>query len=295
MMLDLGAIAERPVFVATMALALVLTKTVVITGLGLLIRMPWRRALALGLLLSQGGEFGFVLFAQAQDGMLIAPEAASLFGAVVTISMATTPFLIMATRRIRAETSESGETREGPSQDGTGALVVGYGRFGQRVAQMLVAAGIRVTIVDRDVNMIDMAAGHGARVYFGDGTRIDMLRQAGAADAKAILFCIDKDQADPELVGEVSEHFPDAAVFVRAFDRRGVIRLATTPAEFVVRELFESAIAMARKALDRLGEGREAIDSAEKAFRERDCERLELQIDSGDVRAARDRIFAQRD
>ncbi|AKM09836.1 cation:proton antiporter domain-containing protein [Croceicoccus naphthovorans] len=294
MLLDLSAIAERPAFVALMALALIATKTAVIFAIGLLIRMEWRNALALGLLLSQGGEFGFVLFAQAQDGLLIAPEAASLFGAVVTISMAATPFLMMIMKRFRAA-PDAGAEREGPSADGASAVVVGYGRFGQTVAQMLVAAGIRVTIIDSDVEMIDVANNFGARVYFGDGTRIDLLRQAGAHDARAVLFCMDGEGAGPDLISAVREHFPDTAIFVRAFDRRGVIRLAGTPADFVVREMFESAIAMARKALEKLGESLEAIDEAESAYRERDCDRMEQQISSGDLRSARDRIFVQED
>lgn len=296
MMLDLSAIAERPAFVALMAIGLIAVKSGVIFTIGLVLRMPWRSALALGLLLSQGGEFGFVLFAQAQDGLLIAPEAASLFGAVVTLSMAATPFLMMATRRIRARPGNViEEPRAGPTADGASALVVGYGRFGQTVAQMLVAGGIRVTIIDRDVSLIDLAEGHGARVYFGDGTRIDLLRQAGAAEAKAILFCLDGDQAGPELIGSVREHFPDAAVFVRSYDRRGVLRLAATPADYVVREMFESAIAMARRALRGLGESEESVTEAEQAYRERDCERMELQIESGDFLTARDRIFVQKD
>ncbi|RVQ68722.1 sodium:proton exchanger [Croceicoccus ponticola] len=296
MMLDLSAIADRPVFVALMALGVILTKSAVITAIALVIRMPWRRALALGLLLSQGGEFGFVLFAQAQDGLLIAPEAASLFGAVVTISMAATPFLMMATRRIRAEAQNADDAqREGPQPDGASAVVVGYGRFGQTVTQMLVAAGIRVTIVDRDVELIDIAREYGAQVFFGDGTRIDLLRQAGAEQARAILFCLDRDQIEPDLVSAVREQFPDAAIFVRAFDRRSVLRLSGTPVDFVVRELFESAIAMGRSALEKLGESLQGIDEAESAYRERDCERMERQIDSGDIHTARDRIFVQRD
>jgi len=296
MLVDLTAIAERPGFVIGMALALIVTKTLVIGGLGLALKMPWRGALALGLLLSQGGEFGFVLFAQAQDGLLIAPEAASLFTAIVVISMAATPFLMKLNRRIRQpELAEGEQEREGPSADGASALVVGYGRFGQTVAQMLVAANIRVTIIDRDVGMIDTAEQYGARVYFGDGTRIDLLRQAGAAEARAIMFCLDGDQVEPELIGSVREHFPGAAIYVRVFDRRSVVRLAAAPADLAVRELFESAIRMTRIALERLGESEEAIEAAEAAYRDADCERMEMQIESGEMRTARDRIFVQKE
>ncbi|RZM05875.1 MAG: sodium:proton exchanger, partial [Sphingomonas sp.] len=173
MMLDLPAIGERPLFVAGMALALIATKAVVIFAIGMAFRMPWRGSLALGLLLSQGGEFGFVLFAQAQNGFLIAPEAASLFGAIVTVSMATTPFLMGATRRFRAEPIVEDGTRDGPMADGANAIVVGYGRFGQTVGQMLGAQRIPVTLIDRDIEMIDVAGEFGAKVYYGDGTRLD--------------------------------------------------------------------------------------------------------------------------
>jgi monovalent cation:proton antiporter-2 (CPA2) family protein len=293
MMLNLQAIAERPMFVAGMALMLIAVKTGVIFAVGLAFRMTWRSALALGVLLSQGGEFGFVLFAKAQQAYLIDPEAASLFGAIVTLSMATTPFLMAATRRFReAPVDREEDDREGPSSDGASALVVGYGRFGQTVAQMLNASNIPVTLIDTDIEMIDVAGGFGAKVYFGDGTRIDLLRQAGADDAELILFCIDGDQLTAEMVEAVHGAFPRAAIYVRSYDRRAMIRLSGTPAT-VVREVLESAMRMARMALERLEVSPEAIDRAEDMYRARDKERLNKQIETGDVRAARDRIITQ--
>ena len=292
MMLDLHAIAERPLFVLTMALALIAAKAVVIGGMGLAVGMNWRGALALGLLLSQGGEFGFVLFAQAQNAYLISPEAASLFGAIVTLSMATTPFLMSATQRFR-EIPVKREEREGPSADGANALVVGYGRFGQTVAQMLIASEMPVTLIDTDIEMIDVAGDFGAKVYFGDGTRLDLLRQAGAGEAELILFCIDGDQLTAEFVESVHTAFPAASIYARAFDRRTVIRLQGTPANYLVREVMESAVKMARLALDNLGVRMEDIDRAEDMYRARDKERLKLQIESGDIRTAQDRIFTE--
>ena len=293
MMLDLGAIAERPWFVFGMALALIATKTAVITAIGLAFRMTWRSALALGLLLSQGGEFGFVLFAQAQGALLIGDEAASLFGAVVTLSMAATPFLMALTGRVRTEPASKGEEREGPEDQTAGALVVGYGRFGQTVAQTLMAGGITVTLIDNDVEMIDVAEQFGAKVYFGDGTRLDLLRQAGAAEAELILFCIDGDQIEPDLVHAVHAAFPGAAIYVRGYDRRSVMKLSDTPAEYVVREVLESARAMARMALAKLGLGEQAIQQAEEIYRATDKERLSKQIAAGDIRAAREIILTQ--
>lgn len=292
MMLDLGAIADRPLFVFGLAAGLIVVKAAVIVALGLAFRMRWRGALALGLLLSQGGEFGFVLFAAAQDALLISPEAASLFGAIVTLSMATTPFLMTITRRIRAEPGTAGQVREGPGGRGGGgaratALVVGYGRFGQTVAQTLIAAGIPVTLIDRDVALIDLAQEFDAKVYFGDGTRLDLLRQAGAAEAQLILFCIDRDQVEPALAQAVREAFPQAAVYVRAFDRRSVMLLHGSPIDGVVREVLESALAMARMGLERLGLSEAEIERAEATWRRIDAERLKAQSEAGDLHAPR--------
>lgn len=293
MMLDLGAIAERPLFVIGMALALIATKTAIIFGIGIVFRMGWRAALGLGVLLSQGGEFGFVLFAQATSAYLIAPDAASLFGAVVTLSMATTPFLMGLTRRLREAPIVTGE-RNGPSADGANALIVGYGRFGQTVGQMLIANDIPVTLIDTDIEMIDIAGEFGAKVYYGDGTRLDVLRQAGAADAEMILFCLDGDQVSPELIEAVHEAFPRAAIYVRAFDRRALIKLKSGPARLVVREVMESAVKMARAAMAGLDVPREEIDRAEEMYRARDKERLRLQIEAGDLRAARALVASQQ-
>jgi glutathione-regulated potassium-efflux system protein KefB len=284
MMLDLHAIAERPFFVLGMAAALIITKTAIITGIGLAFKMRWRGALALGLLLSQGGEFGFVLFAQAQNAMLVQPEAASLFGAIVTLSMATTPFLMSATARLRTEPG-SKEVRDGPTADGSNALIVGYGRFGQTVGQMLSGAGVPVTLIDMDIEMIDVAGTFGAKVYYGDGTRLDLLRQAGAAEAELILFCIDGDQLSAELIESVHEAFPQAAIFARTYDRRALLKLKGSPVAGVVREVLDSAVRMARMALDNIGVSAEHIDRTEDLYRKRDNERLRAQFETGDLRA----------
>jgi CPA2 family monovalent cation:H+ antiporter-2/glutathione-regulated potassium-efflux system protein KefB len=292
MMLDLHAIADRPFFVIGMALALIATKAAIVFGIGMAFKMKWRGALALGLLLSQGGEFGFVLFAQAQHAFLIEPQAASLFGAIVTLSMATTPFLMMVTQRIRAEPIVAGE-RDAPTADGANALIVGYGRFGQTVAQMLIAQGVPVTLIDTDIEMIDIAGEFGAKVYYGDGTRMDLLRQAGAAEAELILFCMDGDQVSADLVTGVHEAFPAASIYVRAFDRRSVIKLKGAPVEYVVREVLESAVKMGRMALASLGVEEGEIDRTEDTYRRSDRERLRAQVEAGDIRAARAMMITQ--
>jgi CPA2 family monovalent cation:H+ antiporter-2/glutathione-regulated potassium-efflux system protein KefB len=286
MSLDLHVVVARPFFVLGMAAALILAKTLVVMALGLVVGMRWRPAFALGLLLSQGGEFAFVLFAQGTAGAVIAPAAASLFGAIVTLSMATTPFLMSVTRRFRAEPLDTRD-RDGPKADGANALIVGYGRFGQTVAQILHAQGVPLTLIDTDVEMIDIAGEFGAKVYYGDGTRLDLLRQAGAADAELILFCMDGDQLEPAMLDEVHRAFPRACIFVRAYDRRAVIKLTDAPIHYAVREVLESAVQMARRALTSIDVDAEAIGRAEAAYRGRDRERLRVQIEGGDIRAGK--------
>ena len=293
MLLDLGAIAERPGFVFGMAAALIAVKTAAIFAICLVFRMNWRPAFGLGLLLSQGGEFGFVLFIAARQALLITGEAASLFAAIVTVSMATTPFLMAVTRRLRAEPVKGDQVREAPHDQTANALVVGYGRFGQTVAQTLMAGGIGVTLVDSDVEMIDVAEQFGAKVYFGDGTRLDLLRQAGAADAELILFCIDGDQIEAPFLDGVHRAFPGAAIYVRGFDRRSVMKLSDSPAEYVVREVLESALRMARMALEKLGLSEQAIEHAETLYRATDRERLSKQIATGDIAAAREKVLTE--
>ena len=292
MVLDLSAVAERPVFVVSMALALVAVKTGVIFAIARATGFAPVKALALGMLLSQGGEFGFVLFAQATDALLIDPAVASLASAVVTVSMATTPFLMIFARWLRDRASARGlvmeETRRLPL--GT-AIVVGYGRFGQTVAQMLAGHGCGVTIIDKKPEQIELSQQFDVTVYYGDGLRLDLLRSAGAEEARLICFCTDDAAMGAEELAPVQQAFPDAALLVRAFDRRQLIALAPLEDAQVVREVYESAICMGRLALGVLGAEAELVDLVEREYRDTDVERLRLQTETGDLEAAKDMIY----
>ncbi len=291
MMLDLHVIAERPLFVIAMALAVIATKTAVMFGVARMFGVSNRGALGFGLLLSQGGEFAFVLFAQASDALLIRPEAASLFGAIVTLSMATTPFLMMFSSRFLTP-PPSKEERPGP--DGglsPAAIIVGYGRFGQTVAQMLLAAGVRLSLIDRKIEQIDVARKFDVTVHYGDGTRIDLLRQAGADEARAIIFCVDGDGLGKSALRPILNAFPNTAILVRAYDRRHMMELADLDLTGAVRETFESAVLLGREALESLGIGPANVDTIEAEYRRRDGSRLEAQIASGDITVRRDMMF----
>ncbi len=291
MMLDLHVIAERPLFIIAMALAVVATKTLVMFGIARAFGVSNRGALGFGLLLSQGGEFAFVLFSQARDALLIQPEAASLFGAIVTLSMATTPFLMMFSGRF-VKAMPKAEERAGPeSGDLPTAIVVGYGRFGQTVAQMLMAAGTRVSLIDNNASQIDRSSKLGANVHYGDGTRVDLLRQAGAEQARAIIFCLDGDGLGKKELQPVLNAFPNVAVLVRAYDRRHMMVLARLDLAGAVRELFESAVVLGREALEAVGISAENIEKIEGEYRRRDGTRLEAQMATGDIAVERDTLF----
>ncbi len=295
MLLDLSMIAARPLFVIGVAAAVIVTKAVLIAGLARAFGNNWPRSVRLGLLLSQAGEFGFVLFAQATTAQLIAPEAASLFSAVVTLSMAATPFLMRVTDWLERREERGGEGLDGPEQSPeTSAIVVGYGRFGQTVAQMMQAKRIGVTLIDKKPSMIETAQEFGTKVYYGDGLRLDLLRTAGAETAKVIAFCIDNEggELNRAAVQAVLEAFPQAAVMVRAYDRVHMIELDGLDLAFAERELFESAVVMGRAALKASGIDQEEIDRVDREYRMRDCERLERQSATGDLHAALDRSFS---
>jgi glutathione-regulated potassium-efflux system protein KefB len=287
MLLDLSAIATRPLFVLGLAAALIAVKTLVLYLIARVARMEHRSALALGLLLSQGGEFGFVLFGQAQGAMLIQPQAASLFSAVVTLSMATTPFLMALARRFGGEAAGAKlRGLAGPEEaEQASAIVVGHGRFGQTVTQMLLAHGLSLTIVDLDTEIIDIGDRLEIKVYYGDGTRIELLRQAGADEAKLICFCIDGEGPGPDILMAVRDAFPQAQLMVRLFDRRHVLALKHVDLAGSVREVFESAVCMGRQALGVLGVDEAELDRIEDDYRERDRRRLNAQHEEGDIRS----------
>jgi monovalent cation:proton antiporter-2 (CPA2) family protein len=295
MLLDLRLIAVRPLFVIALAAGVIITKTILITILSRAFRCSWTRSFRLGLLLSQAGEFGFVLFAQATAAQLVLPAAASLFGAVVTLSMATTPFLMRLTDWLERR-EESADGLDGPElSPETSAIVVGYGRFGQTVAQMLQAKGIGVTIIDKKPSQIELSSEFGTKVYYGDGLRIDLLRTAGAETAKVIAFCNDNEggELSRSAVEAVLDSFPQASVMVRAYDRRHVIELRGLDLVLAERELFESAVVMGKAALRASGIPPGEVKRVEHEYRMRDCERLERQRETGDIYAGWETSFGE--
>jgi len=292
MLLDISVIAANPLFILGMAVLLVVTKSALIAGVARLFGMSTTNAISLGLLLSQGGEFGFVLFSQARDAMLIAPEAATMFSAVVTLSMMTTPFLLMVARRLEFSTPADTDRLDGPeAAPPARAIVVGYGRFGQTVAQLLMGTGCGVTLIDKKPAQIELSSRFDTKVYYGDGTRLDLLRRAGAGEANVIAFCTDDRSFGTAALRPITDAFPQAAIFVRAFDRRQLIALDGGDVAGVTREVFESAIRMGVEVLGALGLPEDEIIEVERQYRDNDRERLDRQIAGGDLMTGRDLMF----
>ncbi len=295
MLLDVRVVMANPLLVIGLAAGLVAIKTGIIWGVARAFGMAAKPALALALLLSQGGEFGFVLFAQAQDAELIRASANSLFAAVVTLSMATTPFLMLFARRLEySDDAASDAALDGPETAPRGrAIVVGYGRFGQQVAQLLHAVDCSVTLIDRKPAQIELSGNFDVKVYYGDGLRLDVLQHAGADEADVIALCIDDKSLTAETLQPIIHAFPNAKIYARAFDRRQVIALHGAGLAGITRETFESAIAMGLDLLTALDIAPEEIADAERALRHIDGARLDAQIASGDIRAAADLRFAE--
>jgi voltage-gated potassium channel Kch len=208
--------------------------------------------------------------------------------------MAATPFLMRLTDRLEEREERSAKGLDGPDKSPeSSVIVVGYGRFGQTVAQMLFAKQVAVTLIDKKPGLIETAGEFGTKVYFGDGMRVDLLRTAGADTAKAILFCNDHRDGDVtrEAVAQILDAFPQASVMVRMFDRRHLMEFNGLDLAYAQRELFESAVVMGRKALSAVGIQQGEVDRVDREYRLRDRERLERQSETGDLHAGEERSF----
>lgn len=243
-------------------------------------------ALKSAALLVQGGEFGFVLYQAAAASGAISDRAASIAVAVTTLSMALTPLMVAAVDRMLPQAEE-----EVPEEDFAGAggsvLVVGFGRFGQIASQLLLANGTDVTIIDNDTDMIRSAGRFGFKIYYGDGTRLDVLRAAGAERAELIAVATDRREATDRIVELIKSEFPRAKVYVRSYDRAHTLALKAQDVDFEIRETYESAIAFGRATLIGLGLAPDAAKAIEAEVRQRDRARLALQ-ETGGMLAGRD-------
>ncbi len=240
-------------------------------------------------LMGEGGEFAFVLYSTAFAAGLFDARTAAILSAIVILSMALTPLRVMLADRLRPDESLSADDADGVDHAHElreRVLIIGFGRFAQVVSQPLLARDVDVSIIDMDVEMIQAAGKFGFKVYYGDGSRLDVLRASGAENAETILVCVDKPEVADQIVSVVKEAFPLTKLFVRAYDRGHSLRLVEAGVEYQLRETFESALVFGYQVLIDLGftgdQARETIDDV----RRRDEERFTLQL-SGGLQAGR--------
>jgi len=235
-------------------------------------------------LMGEGGEFAFVLYSTAFAAGLLDPRTAAILSAVVILSMALTPLRVMLADRLRPA-----ETLDPDGADGVDraenlrerVLIIGFGRFAQVVSQPLLARNVDVSIIDTDVEMIQAAGNFGFKVYYGDGSRLDVLHASGAGRAETILVCVDKQETADRIVELVKSEFPLTKLFVRAYDRGHAIRLVQAGVEYQLRETFESALVFGEQVLIDLGFSAEEARETLADVRRRDEERLAIQLVEG--------------
>ena len=279
MTVDLPVVARAWPLLLGGVLTLTGIKIGVVYGLVRLTSGDHATAIRTALHLPQGGEFGFVLFATAVSVGVMQQQQATLLVAAVTLSMALTPLLVaLAPLFIRQQVRQREEVFDGPKGS---VLLIGFGRFGQVLSQMLLPEGVDVTAIDNDLEMIEAAEKFGFKVYFGDGGRLDVLRAAGGEHARLICICVDRKETATHIAEIARSTFPLAQVYVRAFDRVHAIELLDKGAHFQIRETYESAIAFGKAALAALDLTEERITELEQDVRYRDRERFALQQQGG--------------
>ena len=281
MRLDLDVIAASWWIVVGGALGLVAIKMAVLYGVARVGKASHGNSLKTAAALSQGGEFAFVVISLGANALLFNNGAATLMSAIITVSMALTPIMVMAAHRMTTLPAESSEGLEAPHDDHGHVIVAGFGRMGQIVSQVLVNSGVKVTAIDNDPAHIRNAERFGFKVYFGDASRLDILVTAGALHAKSIILCMDDTDAVNHAVQRLRERAPNATIIACAHDRMHEIEIQPLGADVIIRETLESSIVMAREALSRMGHNDDDIDGFVEQFRKVDRQRLLAQIDYG--------------
>lgn len=289
MSLDLGVVlAEWPLLLA-MLVVYVLVKAVAIFAIARIFGSTNTAALHRAAMFAQGGEFAFVLYSAAAGSGVIDARQNAIFTTVVILSMAITPLVQMAAdRKLRSEKSLDGvdHARELRGQ----ALVIGFGRFGQIALQLLLARDVEVSVIDSDPDRIREAEKWGFKVFFGDGTRLDILHHSGAEDAEIIMICVDDPKTANKIVELVGHEFPQAKLLVRSYDRGHSMQLIHAGVDFEIRETVESAYRMGEEGLRALGCSDETISETTDDIRRRDRDRLTEQVQGG-MMAGRDKML----
>ncbi|TPE53927.1 monovalent cation:proton antiporter-2 (CPA2) family protein [Amaricoccus solimangrovi] len=282
MALDLRVIAANAGLVAVSVIGFTALKITGIYGVARLFRASRSEALERAVLMAQGGEFAFVLYATATAAGILGPTENALLTAIIIISMALTPLLVMLRDRF-APAAEPGSEEDVEVADGLrgAVLLIGFGRFGQVVSQPLLARGVELSIIEIDTRRIRDAGDFGFKVHYGDGCRLDILRAAGAAEAELVIYAADDAEAATRVAEIMRDEFPLTPLLARAFDREHALELVHAGAGWQIRETLHSAWLTGEEALRRLGFDAEAVAGTMEDIARRDAERFETELVGG--------------
>ena len=270
MSIDFAVLAAAPLQMAAVVLGFLLVKAAVIYTLAWRMPLPYQDRPVFTLLLAQGGEFAFVVFQAAAGSQVFTPATASLLIGAVAVSMLLSPLVLVALDRLvlpRFANCNTPTLEEISEHQQAPVIVAGFGRYGQIVARTLLAQGIPCTVLDHDAEMIEAARSFGYRVFYGDASRLDLLRTAGAAQARVLVLAVDDVEQSLEIVDLVRAHFPQMEIVARARDVTHWNQLRDRGVMRVQRELFESSLVSARSVLELLGQSADEALAITDRFR----------------------------
>ncbi len=256
MSIDFAVVLAEPALVVALVLGMLLLKTVVLVLMARGMDVPLAERPVFVILLAQGGEFGFVVFQSALAASVITPDWSSRLVAVVALSMLLTPLLLVLTDRFlmprlargpAVALDEIAEPQHAP------IIICGFGRYGQIVGRLLSASGLSATVLDHSADQVQTVRQFGWPAFYGDATRLDLLRVAGAAQACAIVVAVDDIEQGLAIVDLAQAHFPQATLVVRARNAQHWYALHARGVVHIERETLDAALLSGRTVLERMG------------------------------------------
>nr|WP_315592916.1 glutathione-regulated potassium-efflux system protein KefC [uncultured Cupriavidus sp.] len=277
MSIDFGILAQSPGKVLGFVAAFVIVKTLVLAVLARRFGVSRGQWLLFGLLISQGGEFAFVVFSEARTVGLLPHDTEALLVLVVALSMVATPLLLLLFDRLLAPRLNAMSQR--PDDEITNhhnpVIIAGFGRFGQIIGRLLYAQGIGVTVLDHDPDQIEFLRQYGFKIFYGDATRMDLLEAAGAGEARIMIVCIEDMNDNLALIDKVRHRWPELKIYTRARHVSHVYQLKDRGVETYEREMFEGSLMLGRRVLEGLGFDRVEARSVALRFRRHNIEGID--------------------
>ncbi len=272
MSLDLGLVAKLPLVIAGLTLGLIAVKALVLYAIGRLSGQDNSSAVNMALTISQGGEFAFVLFGVAASAGVMQPATADLLVVVVSMSLAATPLLIFLNDRVfhLGNKTEPARAFDKIEARDNRVIIAGFGRVGQMVGRNLSMRKIPFTTLEANWEQVDFVRRFGGKVYFGDATRLDVLRAAGADRAEVLVLAIGNVETSAKAAELVRRHFPHLKIYARARNRPHVYRLMDLGIEHIFRETFASSLELSKDLLQELGLSARQAHETVTRFREHD-------------------------